>query len=306
MSDEDPGQRWTESAFDGELPLGDAALEQELEDAEQLEDADNPALRDPRLIRRYARPLLEMASTGYFRSEFRGVENVPRHTNFLCVANHSGGPLLPDVFLMAARWWSLFGIEKPAYALVHDLPFRVPGVRDLLVRLGALRASRGNARRVLDLGATLLVYPGGEQEALRSFRNRNRIDFRGRTGFIEVAIETGTPILPVVNVGGHEVYITLFSSRFLARVSGLEQRLGLKTLPINLGLPWGIWPTGFLPYLPLPAKITYQIGKPIYVPRDPERARDRRYVAEVYTELTDTMQKMVNQLARERRFPVLG
>ncbi len=77
-------------------------------------------------------------------------------------------------------------------------------------------------------------------------------------------------------------------------------------MPLNIGLPWGVWLTGFLPYIPLPSKIVYDVGKPVYLPKDPELAKNRSFVREVYVEITRTMQKMVDELAEERRFPVLG
>lgn len=224
----------------------------------------------------------------------------------MAIANESGGPLLPDVWLMVAYWWQQKGIDFPGYALVHDLVFRIPVLRNIMVKCGALRASRENAAKVLEMGGNLLVHPGGELDALRSFWRRNTIDFHGRTGFIEVALEHGVPILPVVDIGAHEVYFTLFSSRLLARLTGLERLTGVKTLPLTFGLPWGVWATGFLPYLPLPSKIVIKVGKPFHLPKDPKLAKDRKFVAEVYTEITRTMQGMMDELAERRRFPVLG
>jgi hypothetical protein len=73
-----------------------------------------------------------------------------------------------------------------------------------------------------------------------------------------------------------------------------------------VGLPWGVWLTGFLPYLPLPSKIVYKVGKPLYLPKDPKLAKKPKLVREVYSEVTRTMQKMMDELAARRRFPVLG
>ncbi len=270
-------------------------------------DPDNPAHRDLDFIREVALPLLWNIGTYYFRAESRGTENLPKKgESFIAVGNHSGGPILPDVWLTAAYWWDVFGIEVPAYAMVHDLVFRVPVLRNMLIKVGALRASQSNAAKVLEMGGTVLAYPGGAEESQRSFWRRNQIDFRGRTGFIELALQYGVPILPVVNVGAHEVYFTLFSSRLLAQITGLSRLTGLKTLPLNIGLPWGVWLTGFLPYIPLPSKIVFDVGKPVYLPKDPELAKNRSFVREVYVEITRTMQKMVDELAEERRFPVLG
>jgi 1-acyl-sn-glycerol-3-phosphate acyltransferase len=269
-------------------------------------DPDDPWGRDPEFIRDYAAPLLDFVGRYYFRTESHGVENVPREGPFITIANHNGGPILPDAWIMIAYWWKVFGAEMPSYAMVHDAVFRIPGLRNALVKLGALRASMENASKVLDMGGVLLIYPGGERDCLRSFWQRNRIDFHGRTGFVKLALEHGVPILPVVNIGGHEVYFTLFSSPLLARWTGLERLTRVKTLPVNLGLPWGIWATGLLPYLPLPSKLVYKVGKPVYLPKDPKLAKNRRFVRQVYDEVTGTMQKMLDELAQRRRFPVLG
>lgn len=264
------------------------------------------AWRDPEFIREYARPVLDSLSEHYFRTTLEGVDEVPRDEPFMAVGIHGGSPMLPDVFMMAAAWWRLFGVEQPAYAMVHDAAFRVPFVREILLRVGGIPASRDNADAVLGMGGTLLAFPGGEQEAQRSFRKRNEVNFRGRTGFIEVALKHGVPLLPVVNVGGHEVYFTLFSSRWLAEVTGYRALTGLKTLSANVGLPWGIWPTSLLPYFPLPAKLTFRAGTPIRLPKDPKLAEDRGFVLEVYRMITSQMQAMIDELAAERHTPVLG
>jgi hypothetical protein len=77
-------------------------------------------------------------------------------------------------------------------------------------------------------------------------------------------------------------------------------------VPLTIGLPWGIWLSGFLPYVPLPAKLAYKVGAPIRVPHDPELARDREAVRGVYDQVTTVLQRLVDDLVRRRRFPVLG
>jgi 1-acyl-sn-glycerol-3-phosphate acyltransferase len=268
-------------------------------------DPSDPSARDPEFIRRVALPFFT-ALRRYFRSELEGAHNVPRSGPFIVVANHNGGPLLPDCFVMLSHWWSALGPERPAYGLVHDAGLRVPGLRTFLVKIGGLRASRENAAKVLRLGAPLLIYPGGELDCLKSFWRRHTIDFHGRTGFVELALEHGVPIVPMVNVGGHEVYVTLLSSEALARWTGAARLTRVKTIPLTVGLPWGIWLTGLLPYLPLPAKFVYRVGRPIELGHDPEAARDPAVVRRMSTEVTATMQEMLNDLARRRRWPVIG
>jgi 1-acyl-sn-glycerol-3-phosphate acyltransferase len=197
-------------------------------------------------------------------------------------------------------------VLDPVIGLVRDAVFRVPVVRNAMIKIGALRASRENAEKVLQAGGMLAILPGGDTEALRPFPQRNRVDFRGHTFFVELALRHGVPVVPVVNVGGHEVYFTVFSSRRLALWSGIERLTRVKTVPLTVGLPWGVWLGGFLPYLPLPAKISYQVGEPFLFSHDPELARDREYVRKRADEIVDGMQAMVDDLAARCRFPVIG
>jgi 1-acyl-sn-glycerol-3-phosphate acyltransferase len=269
-------------------------------------DASDLTVRDPRFIGRVALPAFRFLRARYFRSELHGGEHLPRDGPFIAVGNHNGGPIMPDVWMLASYWWEALGVERPAYALVHDAALAVPGVRAFLLRVGALRASTANAHRVLRAGAPLLLYPGGELDCLRSFWRRNRVDLRGRTGFVRLALAHGVPIVPFVNAGGHEVYVVLFSSERLARWSGMARLARVKTIPLTLGLPWGVWPTGLVPYLPLPAKLVYRIGRPIRVDRDPAAAGDARVVRRIYDEVTAVMQDMLDGIAARRRLPVVG
>src|SRR5262249_60573621 len=98
--------------------------------------------------------------------------------------------------------------------------------------VGGQVAPPGNAEKLRAPGAPHHLSPGGELDCLKSFWRRHTVDFHGRTGFIEAALRLGVPILPVVNVGGHEVYFTVFSSQRLARWSGLSRLTRAKTVPL--------------------------------------------------------------------------
>jgi hypothetical protein len=77
----------------------------------------------------------------------------------------------------------------------------------------------------------------------------------------------------------------------------------LKTLPVNLSLPWIVNIGDFLGHLPLPAKITVQVMDPIDLP---ERYGENPDRDEVYRDVTALMQDQLSELAAERRLPVLG
>jgi 1-acyl-sn-glycerol-3-phosphate acyltransferase len=267
-------------------------------------DPDDPDSRDVDFIQRYGIPAT-LALRRYFRAELEGEEYMPAEGPVVAVSNHSGGPLLPDCWVLLSYYWTLFSLERPAYAMVHDAVFRVPYLRNFMLRIGALRASIRNAEKVLDRGGVLLVFPGGDLDCFRSFANRNRIDFFGHAGFIELAMRYGAPLVPVVNAGGHETVITIHSSRALARWTGLDRLFRMKTVPINIGLPWGLW-VGQLPFLPLPAKFSFKVGKPFQFREDAALHRDPVVVQRAYAAIVDGMQDMLDELASRRRLPVVG
>jgi len=269
-------------------------------------DPDDLDSRDPDFIQSYGIPFVDFLRNYYFRTEYEGQEYFPETGPVMVVCNHNGGPILPDCWVLLSIYWELFGTERPAYALVHDAVFRVPGLGTLLLKLGALRASYANAEKVLDAGGVLLVYPGGELDCLRSFWRRNEVNFFGRSGFIRLALRLGVDILPIVNVGGHETAFTLFSSEWLARWSGIKALTRVKTVPVTVGLPWGIWATGFVPFLPLPAKFSYKMGKPFRFRTGENLHWDDQVVRRAYVGIEDTMQDMLDELASRRRLPVLG
>ena len=269
-------------------------------------DPSDPSNRDPEFIESTVLPIFRLLSKYYFRVEAKGLENIPRQGPFLVVSNHNGGPILPDTWMMLTIWWSQFGTSRPGYAVVHDFAFRVPIVKTFLGKVGGIQASKENASKILDMDGPLVVYPGGTEDCFKSFWKRNKICFENRTGFIQLALAKGVPILPVESTGGHEVYFTLFSSRKLARLTGLTRWARIKSCPVNLGLPWGIWMTGFLPYIPLPAKIKFKVGPLIRLDPPSSRAKNNGYVEACYGRVVGVMQGMLDELAQERRWPVLG
>ena len=78
-----------------------------------------------------------------------------------------------------------------------------------LQRIGFIPASRDNAARALASDAAVMVFPGGDFDAMRPTLSQNVIDFNGRTGYVRTAIDAGVPIVPVVSIGGQETQFFL-------------------------------------------------------------------------------------------------
>jgi 1-acyl-sn-glycerol-3-phosphate acyltransferase len=262
----------------------------------------DPFQRDPRAVRELL-PYLK-AWCLYFGAELRGWEHVPPEGPFLVVGNHSGGVATNDAAPFVARWVEERGPDAPLYGLAYDLLFAYPVVGRALPKLGMLPASPENAREALARNAAVIVFPGGDHEVFRPWTRRNRIDFAGRRGFVELALESGVPVLPMTIHGAHQSTFVLTRGRRLARRMGLE-RLQVKVFPLIWNIPFGVTPA-YLPSVPLPAKITVELGKPIdWSHYGPAKARDPGVLQRCYDEITGTMQRTMDALDREHPYPVL-
>jgi 1-acyl-sn-glycerol-3-phosphate acyltransferase len=257
--------------------------------------------RDPDYIRE-SLPRLWLLSSLYFRGEVRGLGNVPEEGPVLLVGNHSGGNLTPDTTVFTLAFSTYFGVERAFYQLAHNLVLSYPGL-GFLRKYGTVEASPENAKRALESGAAVLVYPGGDYEVHRPSWERHRVDFGGRKGFIRLALEQDVPIVPVVGIGGQETALFLTRGEHLARAFGLDKLLRLKVLPLSLALPWGLNVGDMLGHIPLPAKITVEALRPIYLREEFGPEPD---VDEVYAHIVRLMQDTLEALAAERRFPVIG
>ena len=220
------------------------------------------ALRDPVYIERTL-PAVRLATQRYFRSDVRGFEHIPEEGPVLLVGNHSGGTLIADTFVFGQHFYDRFGPERRFHQLAHDLVFKVPGLRALLERYGTVPASPANMSGALRRDAALLVYPGGDHETYRPSWESDQIDFAGRTGFVELALKHRVPVVPVVAIGGQETALFLGQGRRFARALGLDRRFRLKVLPGAIGPPFGLTVLDLPGRIPLPAKISVRVLKPI-------------------------------------------
>lgn len=254
---------------------------------------------DPELTKRVVGVLRPIAKR-YFRSEVRDLGRIPVR-GALLVSNHSGGSTTTDVPIFAVDFYDRFGYDRPLYTLSHDI-LSIGPTKKYLQQLGVIPASRDNAARALADDAAVMVFPGGDYDATRPTLAQNVIDFNGRTGYVRTAIEAGVPIVPIVSIGGQETQFFLTRGTWLAKRMGVIKRLTRsEIMPIAVGFPFGMTLGGM--NLPLPSKIVTQVLPAIDIAarfgEDPDVAEVDAYVREV-------MQKGLDRLATERRFPVIG
>jgi len=159
-----------------------------------------------------------------------------------------------------------------------ELPFLSAFMR----KVGGVPASPHNATRILDDDGLMMVFPEGVKGTGKPFAERYRLQRFGRGGFVEVALRTGSPIVPIAVVGSEEIYPKIADSPLLARA------IGAPYAPITPTFPW----LGLAGLIPLPSKWRIEFCEPIDVgDLGPEAADDRQLVFEISEQVRETIQQ---------------
>lgn len=273
--------------------------------ARRLADASKIGSPNEQFMRYVQSPLWDLLCDHYFRIEIDGWHRIPDETSLL-IGIHSGGALTMDAWTLVHSWYRRFGQRRILHGTAHDVLVAAPLLGDYFKALGVLPASRQNVTAALAAGHDVIVWPGGEQDAMRNWRDRDKAILAGRKGFVRQAIRSGVPIVPVATIGGHDTVFVLSEGRFIARWTGLGKLLRGATIPIIAGFPFPLAIEILPAHVPLPAKIRTEFLDPIRVDTDPARVDDIDYVNKVYDEVQGAIQDGMDRLAKRRSFPVLG
>ena len=83
----------------------------------------------------------------------------------------------------------------------------------------------------------MILWPGGEQDAMRNWRKRDQAVLAGRKGFVRFALQKQVPIVPVATVGGHDTVFVLSEGRFIAKWTRVGQAAARRHPPDHRRLP---------------------------------------------------------------------
>lgn len=234
---------------------------------------------------------------GYHRHEIHLDAALPDEPA-LVVGNHGFGGVV-DLNVWALVRTLSEHCSRPVTFLVHSVAWSL-GVGRLVEAMGGRPASPEAAREALSRGEHVVVFPGGDLEAAKPWRQRNTVRLAGRTGFAGLARDLDAPIVPVVTAGAGESLLVLSDGTAIADRLGLAQRLRLKAAPVTLSLPWGlsVGVVGLAPYLPLPTKLSTAVLPPI-------TGEDDETDDELAGRVAAAMQSRLDELVAGR-VPVLG
>jgi 1-acyl-sn-glycerol-3-phosphate acyltransferase len=226
-------------------------------------------------------PFFEFLYDRWWRARTTGIQNVPAHGRAMLVSNHAG--ILPWDGTMIS-----FAIQRehplPRYPrfLVLNWAFDLPFVSVAMRKVGGVVASPYNALHLLEQDELVAVFPEGVKGTGKPFGERYRLQRFGRGGFVEIALRTGSPMVPVAVVGSEEIYPKLGNSQAAARL------LGAPFFPLTPTFPW----LGPLGVIPLPSRWRIEFCEPIpTADYGPAAADDRALVFELSERVRETIQQ---------------
>ena len=235
------------------------------------------------------RPFFTFLYKVYWRVKTTGIENIPIQGRTLLVANHSGQ--LPwDGMMIATAVMTDHSAQRLVRTLYSEWVPRVPFFSSWMVRVGQALATEDNGVRLLEQDELVAVFPEGHKGIGKTYRDRYRLAPFSQGDFVEMALETRAPIIPVSVVGAEETYISLANSSAGAKI------IRAPYFPISPTFPW----LGLLGLVPLPTKWYIDFGEPIAMDRyEPDAAKNLILVSQISDQVRNAVQEMVHgRLAR--------
>ena len=139
----------------------------------------------------------------------------------------------------------------------------VPFVNEIMVRTGSVVGVRKNAIDMLEQGECVIAFPEGVRGMNKLIWERYQLQEFGH-GFMRLALETDTPIIPIAVVGSEE------QAPAIANVMPLARLMGMPSFPVTLTWPW----LGLLGMVPLPVKYRVYFGEPMHFSGNPSDEDD--------------------------------
>lgn len=217
--------------------------------------------------------------TKYLRVEVEGLENVPRKGAAIISPNHSGYSGF-DAFLLCHHIDQ--AVHRVPRVLTHHFWFLNQTTAIPAQKMGFIEATKKNGIAVLKKKQLLILFPEGEYGNFKPTTRRYQLQ-TFKKGFVRMALETKSPIVPTLIIGAEETHINLAQLKFTKYLRGL-----VIPLPLNI--------------IPLPARWKIKILPPIVLDRGPEAMDDEDYIRRTTEDIQDYMQIELKNELKNRRF----
>jgi 1-acyl-sn-glycerol-3-phosphate acyltransferase len=194
----------------------------------------------------------------YFRADTQCIENLPLG-RALVIGNHAGNTVPYDGLMVGLAL--ILEPDPPRWprAMAEFYLPKIMWWSEFIHRVGAVVGTPENCAQLLEQEEVVMVFPEGYRGFVKPYTQAYHLQRFG-TGFVRLALQTRTPIVPVGVVGSEEQSPGIYDSKFLARM------INSPAFPITLTWPW-LGPLGYL--IPLPVKYRLRFGEPILFEGDP-------------------------------------
>ncbi len=222
---------------------------------------------------------------GYHRYEVEGFEHLESGRASLIVGYH-GRPLAVDMCILGVEAYERLGYLP--HGIIHGYFGLNPALKWFIDGLGFVTGDDGSLQAAVDRGEHIVTVPGGVREGCRSWRERYRVNWGRRVGYLRLALKYDLPIVPVACVGADDTYIGLNDGYTWANRLKIPYRL-----PAWIGVgPLGLWPLS----PPFPARFRQIIGAPIDLKTfGPVDLNDREALLPMHERVTSTIQSMLDE-----------
>lgn len=186
----------------------------------------------------------------YFRVEANGLENIPSSGRCLIIANHSGQLPLDAMMLGYTMVTNEYAPRAPKGMYERFVP-QVPFISSIFSQWGGTVGDPENCIKILENEEAVIVFPEGARGISKPFKKRYQLQNFG-LGFMYMALQTKSPIIPVGIVGCEESIINFGNIDFLQKLTRFPAAPAL------------------IPFV-FPTKVIINIGKPMYFEGDGSR-----------------------------------
>ena len=187
----------------------------------------------------------------------------------------------------------------------HEAWFRLPLVRDVMRGFGVIPSRRPEeAVEALKRNGFLMLYPGGVRESgMRSYRDEPyRLQWGGRTGYLDTALAADAELVFVAAVGSEEAYFQsqLPTPRAMVRFLGGGDAERYRSMRLQLGAAGPHVLPGLVPF---PVRITHVLSPPLDLGDRGEALRDPSALEELHRRTWSSCQRFLDAaVARRHRY----
>ncbi len=181
-----------------------------------------------------------------------GLEKLSPKQNYIFVLNHSLATY--DLFLFVGYLYFNTGIW--ARPILDDLIYKIPLLSQYVSSFGPIPDTLMDMKLALENKESILIAPGGIKESLRSSEEKYSICWDDKKNFVELSIETNTPIVLAACPFSDDIYDVKKSSV----TDLLFERFDIP-FPIAKGA------SKIFPFIPKRVELTHYLSDPFFPPK---------------------------------------